>query len=86
MLHNTRVHTETHATPTRFVVEREIVGTGRFRSCWLVPENKEREDNVRSVRHDPRLRNMKPPRIERIDAGRCSVRDSGLDSNPYLGS
>ena len=30
-------------TLTRFVVQKEIVGSGRFRDCWLVPKNRERE-------------------------------------------
>ncbi len=55
-------------TLTRFVVQREIVGSGRFRGSWLIQKNREREVIVRFVRHE---------------AGRCSFRDSGSKSNPY---
>jgi hypothetical protein len=60
-------------TLTRFLVQprREIVGCGRFRDCWLVPKKQgasERDAIVRTVRHE---------------AGRCSFRDSGPNSNPY---
>jgi hypothetical protein len=61
-------HRNTCDTPTRFVVQREIVGSGRFRCCWLVPKNSEREAIVRTVRHE---------------AGHCSFRDSGPNPNPY---
>ena len=33
-------------TLTRFVVQKEIVGSGRFRDCWLVPKNREREAQI----------------------------------------
>jgi hypothetical protein len=49
------VHTyrKTRGTLTLFAdSERKIVGSGRFKCCWLVPKTKEREAIVRTVRHE----------------------------------
>jgi hypothetical protein len=45
-------HTNTCDIMTRFVVQREIVGSVRPRCCWLVPKNRDREAIVRTVRHE----------------------------------
>ena len=66
-------HAHTHRnacdTPTRFVVQREIVGRGRFRCCWRVPINRDREAIGRTVRHE---------------TGRCSFRFSQHQSGVLL--
>ncbi len=40
---HTHTYTHMHRTLTWFVVQREIVGSGRFRGCLLVPEDRERD-------------------------------------------
>jgi hypothetical protein len=55
----TRIHTHTHThtqnkrtTITRSVVEREIVGSRRFRGCLLVPQSREREAIMQTVGYE----------------------------------
>ncbi len=39
-------------TVSNSVAQREIVGSGRFRCCWLVQKNRDRKAIVRTVRHE----------------------------------
>jgi hypothetical protein len=62
---NTHTHTHTHTQNTRtctaltrFVVEGEIVGNGRFRGCLLVSEDSEREAIVRTVKYEAGRRSL----------------------------
>jgi hypothetical protein len=61
---NAHTNMNTCNTLTRFVVQRDIVSSGRFRGWWLVLTSREREAIVRTVRYE---------------AGCGSSRDGGLN-------
>ncbi len=68
VIEHAHTYRNTCDTLTRFVVQREIVGSARFRYSWLVPKNREREAIFLTVRYE---------------AGRCGFRDSGPNLSPY---